>query len=251
MAAVSRGGPQVLPIHIRRDGAAPLYLQLAAAIESAIVDGSLVPGARIENELQLAERLGLSRPTVRQGIQELVDKGLLVRKRGVGTQVVESQVNRPVALTSLHDDLERAGKRPRTDVLEYRIGRPSTEAAGRLLLSTGEQVLELVRVRWADDQPLAVMRNTLPERFAPGRDELVRTGLYAALRERGVVIAVGHQRISAMSADEEHAALLEEPVGAALLTMDRKAFSNDGRVVEYAHHVYPASRYAFDMTLVH
>ncbi|PWH06587.1 GntR family transcriptional regulator [Brachybacterium endophyticum] len=242
--------PTELIIPIDRGSSTSLYLQLSAAIEGAIRDGQLPPGSRIENELQLASRLKLSRPTVRQGIQELVDKGLLVRKRGVGTQVVESQVNRPVALTSLFDDLAREGKRPRTEVLEYRIGRPSAEAAGRLLLGAGELVLELVRVRYADDEPLAVMRNTLPEKFAPTREELLEKGLYAALRERGIATAVGHERIGAVTADEEHATLLEESVGAALLTMDRKSFANDGSVIEYGHHVYRASRYSFEVTLV-
>ncbi|WP_152352189.1 GntR family transcriptional regulator [Brachybacterium subflavum] len=242
--------PTELSIPIERGSSTPLYLQLAASIEGAIREGTLVPGSRIENELQLASRLGLSRPTVRQGIQELVDKGLLVRKRGVGTQVVESQVNRPVALTSLYDDLAREGKHPRTEVLEYRIGRPTAEAAGRLLLETGELVLDLMRVRFADDEPLAVMRNTLPERIAPSREDLLEKGLYAALRERGIATAVGHQRIGAITADEENAALLGETVGAALLTMDRKSFANDGGVIEYGHHVYRASRYSFEVTLV-
>lgn len=249
MAAASE--PRFQPqITVDRSAAAPLYLQLAEGIEAAIRSGELAAGSRLENELELAGRLGLSRPTVRQGIQELVDKGLLVRKRGVGTQVVESQVNRPVALTSLYDDLLRAGKHPATEIVEYRIGRPSAEAAGRLLLEPGELVLELMRVRSADGEPLAVMRNTLPERIAPTREELIAQGLYAALRERGVVSAVAHQRIGAITADEEHAALLGEEVGSPLLVMDRKSFANDGAVIEYGHHVYRASRYSFEVTLV-
>lgn len=228
----------------------PLYLQLATQIERAVQAGELPPGSRLENELDLAGRLGLSRPTVRQGIQELVDKGMLVRKRGVGTQVVHAPVHRQVALTSLYDDLRSAGKSPRTEVIEYRIGRPSPEAVERLQLGPGEQVLELLRVRYADDEPLAVMRNTLPERIAPSRESLAATGLYASLREAGVVTVLAHERIGATVADEEHAQLLDEEKGAALLTMERKCFANDGKVVEFGHHVYRASRYSFEVTLV-
>ena len=156
-------------IEIDRSSPTPLYLQVANGIERALQSGDLAPGARLENEVELAQRLAISRPTVRQGIQELVDKGMLVRKRGVGTQVVKSRVNRSVALTSLFDDLSGAGRKPRTDVLEYRVGRPSAEVAGRLLLESGELVMECVRLRYADGEPLAVMRNTLPERIAPSR----------------------------------------------------------------------------------
>lgn len=249
---IDRGAwdPAALPLEIDRSSGTPLYLQLAGGIDAAIRSGRLQPGSRLENELDLARRLGLSRPTVRQGIQALVDKGMLVRKRGVGTQVVESPVSRKVALTSLHDDLQGAGRAPRTEVLEYRVGRPSPEAADRLLLSPGEQVLDLVRVRFADDEPLAVMRNTLPERVAPSREDLRERGLYECLRARGVALAVAHERIGAAVADAEHAELLDEEVGAALLTMDRKVFGNDGGVIEYGHHVYRASRYTFEVTLV-
>lgn len=249
MASLSTG-PTELAVTIDRDAPTPLYLQLAAGIETAMQAGELTPGARLENEVTLAARLGLSRPTVRQGIQELVDKGMLVRKRGVGTQVVESQVRRPVALTSLFDDLERAGKHPSTEVIEYRVGRPSPEVADRLLLTPGEQVLELTRLRRVDGEPLAVMHNAIPERFAPTREDLARTGLYDALRSRGIRSAVAHERIGAITADEENAALLEEQVGAALLTMERKSFSNDGTVIEHGSHLYRASRYSFEISLV-
>ena len=116
--AAGSGAPEngaiTLDLTIERDTSTPLYLQLAGGIEDAIRSGVLPPGSRLENELALSKRLKLSRPTVRQGIQELVDKGMLVRKRGVGTQVVQAPVNRQVALTSLYDDLRTAGKAPRT-----------------------------------------------------------------------------------------------------------------------------------------
>src|SRR6195952_4161398 len=77
-----------LDVALDRASPVPLYHQLATALESAIREGRLRPGDRLENELALTTRLGLARPTARQAIQELVRKGLLVRKRGVGTQVV-------------------------------------------------------------------------------------------------------------------------------------------------------------------
>src|ERR1700742_1150111 len=86
--------PTSLFIDIDRSGPIPLYYQLASRIESAIVDGTIPAGSRIDNEVGLGERLGVSRPTVRRAIQELVDKGLLVRRRGIGTQVVHGEIAR-------------------------------------------------------------------------------------------------------------------------------------------------------------
>lgn len=71
-----------LSVELDRSSPVPLYFQVAQVFEKAILDGQLKPGDRFENELALASRLNLSRPTTRRAIQELVDKGLLVRKRG-------------------------------------------------------------------------------------------------------------------------------------------------------------------------
>src|SRR3712207_5899329 len=108
---------------IDRSSPTPLYFQLSQAIERAIAEGDLPAGSKLENEILLAQSYGLSRPTVRRAVQELVDKGLLVRKRGVGTQVIQPHVRRSVELTSLYDDLARGGEAPSTEVLSLEIGR--------------------------------------------------------------------------------------------------------------------------------
>src|SRR4051794_39764910 len=115
-----------------RSSPVPLYFQVAEQIEQAIHDGQLAPGDRIANEIALADQLGLSRPTLRQAIQTLVDKGMLVRKRGVGTQVVNAPIRRTVELTSLHDDLKRAGMQPVTVVLDLGTVSASGDVASRL-----------------------------------------------------------------------------------------------------------------------
>ncbi|MBD0321816.1 MAG: GntR family transcriptional regulator [Aldersonia sp.] len=239
-----------LSVELDRSSPVPLYFQLAQACEKAILDGQLRPGDRFENELALAKRLSLSRPTTRRAIQELVDKGLLVRKRGVGTQVVQTPVHRPVELTSLYDDLSRAGQAPSTSVLTYESGPPSREVAQNLNVAPDSDVVTVRRLRRSMGEPLALMTNYLPAAIAPEREELEKVGLYQALRSRGVHIRLARQRIGAKAADREEAGLLDEKVRAPLLTMTRTAFDDSGQIVEYGTHAYRASRYYFDTTLV-
>lgn len=239
-----------LSVELDRSSPVPLYYQLAQAIEAAIRDGDLAPGDRFENELALAKRLTLSRPTTRRAIQEVVDKGLLVRKRGVGTQVVQNPVHRRVELTSLFDDLARAGQEPTTQLLEYRTGPVEDEVAVELNLSSGHEVVMIQRLRCANGEPLAVMTNYLPVELAPAAEELERNGLYQSLRARGVHIRLARQRIGARPANKVEARLLGEKVGAPLLTMARTAFDDSGKAVEYGSHGYRASRYYFETTLV-
>lgn len=239
-----------LTFDIDRSSPTPLYFQLAQAIEGAITGGDLPAGSRLENELLLAERYGLSRPTVRRAVQELVDKGLLVRKRGVGTQVIQPHVRRPVELTSLYEDLARAGETPTTTVLSLERVPAPAEIAAELDLVEGVEIVVLRRLRYSHGEPLALMTNFLPGRFRPTAEELSERGLYQYLRGQGVHLRVAHQRIGARPARADEARLLEEPPRAALLTMERTAFNDQGVAVEHGQHVYRASRYEFEATLV-
>lgn len=251
---MSQSEPVVIPIAELlpdRTGPAPLYFQLASGLEAAIVSNSLPPGARLENEISLADRLGLSRPTVRRAIQELVDKGLLVRRRGIGTQVVHGAVSRRIELTSLFDDLERGGKTPSTEVLEVGEVPADGVVAEQLGLDVGTPVLHLRRVRLADEVPIAVLENFLPPTFTDiDSENLGKTGLYQLLRNRGVTMRVARQKIGARKATAQEARLLGLGRGAPLLVMDRTAYDADGLAVEYGHHCYRPELYSFEMTLV-
>lgn len=243
--------PDVVPVRVEldRDSPVPLYHQIATALVAQIESGEVVPGQRIANEIALAEQLRVSRPTARRALQELVDRGMLVRKRGVGTQVAPTRVRRTVELTSLADDLESAGRRPRTTVLDYHVGPGAPEVTDLLEIPPGAQVLTLRRLRWADDEPLAVMTNHLPLALAPSYDDVARAGLYRLLRAAGVDLHMARQQIGARTATAAESRLLQDRPRAALLTMQRTAYDRSGRVVEHGDHLYRASRYAFSATL--
>ncbi|MFM6971709.1 MAG: GntR family transcriptional regulator [Rhodoluna sp.] len=246
---------QILPLSVfvdlDRSGPIPLYFQVAQKIEQAILDSTLPAGCRLENEVSLGERLGLSRPTVRRAIQDLVDKGLLVRRRGIGTQVVHGQVTRGVELTSLYEDLARSGQKPSTKILTYKIEKADSKIAERLGVKIGAPVLYLKRVRSADNVAVSIMENWLPEDFTDlTESELNEHGLYQILRARGVTMRVAKQRIGARKASVQESTILDIEKNAALLTMDRTAYDNSGRAIEFGHHCYRPDLYSFEVTLV-
>ena len=240
-----------LDLSLDRGSRVPLYFQLAQQLEEAIRDGRLQPGDRIDTETDLAERLNLGRPTVRQAVQELVSKGLLVRRRGVGTQVVDARFHRPLELTSLFDDLAAADHRPTTTVLDLRTIPADDTTAAALRVPPGSEVSYLERLRLQRGEPLAVMRNWLPaDVLRADRAALEETGLYDLLRRSGVHLRIANQRIGARAASRSDARLLNLRAGAPLLTMERTAFDDAGRAVEYAQHCYRADAHSFDTTLV-
>src|SRR5690242_2031069 len=239
-----------LPISIDRTSPVPLYHQLAEQLTAAISGGTLRPGDPFENEIAMSDRLGLSRPTVRRAISELVNKGLLVRRRGIGTTVANRMVHRKAELTSLYDDLVREGRTPRTDVLSLTTEAHDDRAAEMLGLPAGTPLVSIVRLRYAGDQPLAILRNWLP----PALNDLTvpdleRDGLYAVLRARGIRPTVARQRIGARNATAEERRTLHMSKAEPLVTMTRSAYDADGSPVEYGNHCYRADQYSVDVVV--
>ncbi|MEU5719671.1 GntR family transcriptional regulator [Streptomyces sp. NPDC020403] len=237
-------------IRVDRSSPVPLYFQVAQQLQQLIESGTVAPGTRLENEIALAGKFGLSRPTMRQAMQHLVDKGLLARKRGVGTQVVTNRVRRQLELTSLFEDLKRDDRRPRTEVLSLEI-RPATGAvAVALELEPGTPTTALRRLRYADDEPIAVMENHVPANLLTlTEDDLTRHGLYELFKRAGVSLRTARQTIGARRATAPEARLLGEGRGGTVLTMERTVHGDAGCPVEFGSHLYRASRYSFEMTL--
>lgn len=256
LSSASRPSGDAVPeltFDLDRSSPVPLYYQVSRQIEDAIEQGDLQPGVRLENETGIANRWGLSRPTVRRAMQELVDKGLIVRKRGIGTQVVGShKVKRQVQLTSLYDDLVRSDQDPTTAVHVHEFISADEALAADLSLEVGDNVLHIERVRFANGEPLAMMSNWLPAEVAATitRGQLEENGLYALLRARGTHTRIASQRIGARGATADEARSLHVRRGTCLLTMERTTYDDNGRAVELGRHVYLAEKYSFEVMVV-
>jgi DNA-binding GntR family transcriptional regulator len=236
---------------VDRSSPVPLYFQVAQHLENAIHTGVIPTGTLFQNEVDLAASLGLSRPTMRRAMQHLVDKGLVVRRRGIGTRVVQPKLRRPLELTSLYDDLTRAGRKPTTETLSFQTVQATDDVAERLEVPEGTPVLELVRLRRADGEPIAKLTNYLPERIATfAEDDLSEHGLYELIRHQGVTLHSATQTLGARTATAAEARLLDEPRGGALVTAQRVTYDDHGIAVEYGSHIYAASRYTFEINLL-
>lgn len=236
---------------IDRSGPVPLYYQLARRIEEAIQTGKLAPGAKLDNEIKIGEALGLSRPTVRKAIQELVDSGLLVRRRGVGTQVVHGKVTRRFELSSLYDDLMDSNKKATTKLLLYELISPPGEVIEALSVAPNDTVLRIKRLRYADGTPFAILENYLPPELADiSAKSLESSGLYKLLRQKGTTMKVAKQTVSARQATSDEINHFGCEEKSAVLTAKRIVYDDSGNAVEYGKHVYLPEMYSFEVTLV-
>lgn len=230
------------------DPVVPLHRQLRSAIEAAIADNSLRPGAPLPGERTVADALSLSRVTVRKAIDALVEEGLLHRRHGARTEV-GSRVEKSLStLTSFSEDMTSRGMKPGCIWLSKQISRPSPAEMMALGLSGANQVLRLKRIRTADGLPLAIETSAIPTRFLASPDAIADS-LYEAMARAGAMPQRAVQRMRSRLATAADAQHLHCEVGEPLLVMERRCFLADGQIVEFTESRYRGDIYDFVVEL--
>lgn len=225
----------------------PIYLRLKRWIEEAVRSGKINAGDALPSERDLAQRVDVSRVTVRKAVQQLVREGVLVQRHGSGTFVapqlgrVEQSLSR---LTSFAEDMARRGMAVRSDFLDRGLYLPSPEETVALGLSSGDRVARIARLRIAGETPLAVERAALSADVLPD-PEAVTNSLYAHLELAGRRPVRAIQRIRAANLSAEDARLLDVPSGSASLHIERISYLATGRVIEFTRSLYRGDLYDF------
>ncbi len=222
----------------------PLYMQLARSLRDHISGGGIGPGGALPSERDLSEMAGLSRVTVRKGIEQLIDEGVLVRKQGSGTFVAKRIETRGARLSSFSDDARSRGEDPGVVWIYKSYARPTEEEAAALGISASTGVARLGRVRLAGGEPLAIEHAVVPAQFMPDLDSL-GDSLYQALELHGFRPTAGRQRVRASLATATEAGILSVEQNSEVLRIERSTRIPDGRIVEFTRSVYRGDRYEF------
>lgn len=234
---------------------APRYVQIAADLRRAIVDGRYPLGARLPTEHELCERLGVSRFTIREAIRVLASVGLVHRKPRAGTIVaaLPDDTRYTQGIGSIRDLFQYAVT---TDFHYVYIGRVGlSKAQARAMAATpGEEWIYAVALRRqvAGGRPFCVTRLFLNPALKGIERKLrgSRGPVYALIeRDYGVRIERVEQVIASVVLDEQDAANLVAPAGAPGLSIRRSYFDQAGRLVELADNVHPADRFKYRMEL--
>lgn len=205
------------------------------------------PGTPVASERDLAQELGVSRPTVRAAVDELVDEGHLVRRHGKGTFTAPRKITQQLVGSADHALAVPPAEGTWTGhVIAFEAAAAGPGRALRFGIAAGESVLRLTRVRLVDGGPIALEQMELPAALFPGlaHDDLERGNLYQIMRERyGVTVHDAVQTLEPTVANPDQADLLDIPVYAPLLQIQRTTHDTTGRVVEFTRSVYRGDRY--------
>lgn len=224
--------------------AGPLYFRLAARLRELIQQGLLGTGRPLPPERELAQRLAVSRQTIRRVVDELASEGALTVRQGSGTFVSGRLVEPLTELASFSDDMRRRGMVPGSLWLEREIATPTPQEAFTLGLSLGDRVVRSLRVRTADKERIAVELAVVSAELVGGKADF-GTSLYDAIRRHGRAPERALQRVRAAIADARIAELLHIEVGAPVLETERHSYSADGRPVEWTRSTYRGDLYDY------
>lgn len=222
----------------------PLYLQLARKLGQSIRDGRYKPDEALPSERVLAERLDVSRVTARSAIDQLVEQGLVIRRRGSGNYIAP-RVEQPLSqLTSFSEELRRRGYTPSSRWLERSVVLAKTDEQLSLGLSPGEKVAKLERLRLADEVVMAYEVSVLPQHVLPD-PKAVQGSLYEHLNHTGQAPVRALQHIRALNAQPRLAEKLGIPDRQAVLFITRIGYLASGQAVELTHSYCRSDYYDF------
>lgn len=239
-------------MNVSRHDPTPIFIQISDALRQQIERGELKVGDTLPSEREYAERLKVSRMTVRSALDRLVNEGLVQRQQGRGTVVAAIKINRSaLGFMSFSEDMRMRGLQPSSRVLRGVVEVADSAVAAQLGLVVGARVILLERVRLADGEPLALERVHLPfDRFNGLLDkDLATRSLYAVLEEDFTCFpSLADETVEAVLLTPPDARLLGVARHSPALLARRITRDDRGSAVESVHTLYRADRYRMVLT---
>ncbi len=233
------------PALLRRDGVA-LWRQIEQAMERDIAAGTIVPGAQLPTEAQLAARFGVNRHTVRRAMEELSRRGLVRVEQGRGSFVAEDVIDYTIGpRTRFSEVIRKQNREPAGIVLRVEEVAADRAAADALGVRRGSKLVMVERLASADGRPVCVGAHHFPAARFADMPRLIQqgNGISAALAAMGVTdYSRKVTRVTARMPTPEEAELLRQPRSRPVLVSESINVDAAGTPVEWGITRYATAR---------
>jgi GntR family transcriptional regulator len=222
---------------VRTDGV-PIYIQIRESLRAEIMGGSLKRGEQLPSENELAAKYSVSRMTIRESIEDLVDEGLLYRRHGVGTFVAYPHLQRDhTKLTSFFDKAENEGVQVQAKLLSLEVLPATPKVAEALDIPAGSHVIRVKTLRYANGVPITVHDAHIPHSLFPSlvNENLEVQHLWTLFEKSGYRVKRAIQKLEAREASKEVAHLMKIKEGAPVLFKERTVYADDGTPIEFTY----------------
>ncbi len=216
----------------------PLYYQLQEILIKLIEEGSYAVDEALPSEKELIKEFDVSRTTVRQAVDNLVNLGYLERRRGVGTFVIKNEKKHYWELESLksfREEFESKGYEVSTKLLS--IEKEETPVELLSIFKDENEVFKIERLRFINKKPAILVTTYVPVKIAKDLDKenLSEVSLFEILRKKyGVDISYAKKEFRAQLVDEKDAPLLEMKKGEAIQLVKTESYDKNGNIVDYS-----------------
>lgn len=230
----------------------PLYHQIKDILIKRIQEKRWMPGELIPTEQELIDEFGVSRTTIRQAITALAQDGLLEKRQGKGTTVKSHKLVGTLGrLTGFAEEVMEEGYLPYSKLIRSEFHKHLYTEKQKLKLADHEEILLIERIRFADDEPIALERTCWPKKTGDilKQHDLNGAKFYQILEEHNIHLKKANETISAVNATPYEADLLGISGGQSLLEMKRLSYGMDGRPLEYTVTKYRSDRYQYHVEL--
>ncbi|MBI1226641.1 MAG: UTRA domain-containing protein [Bacteroidetes bacterium] len=240
-----------MEIKIDDDSKAPLHNKVEKMMRELIEQPAYSNGEFLPKEVDIAEKLGVARNTVRHAISKLVNEGLLVRKKGVGTKVAAKRIpTRLDSWWSFTKEMKSRGVNVVNFEMSVQVLPANDEVAAAMHIKKGTKVVQNARLRGTESGPSLLSISWFHPRLKmTGQEDFTRP-LYQLLEEDfGAIAAISREEISAISAEESLAEKLGVEVGAPILFRQRIVSDTDGRLIEFNKVYYKGDGFSYSIDI--
>jgi GntR family transcriptional regulator len=233
-------------------GASPLYHQIKEIIRKKIEDQEYLQGDILPAEQELEKLFDVSRITVRQAINDLVNEGYVERNRGKGTVVIFNKIEEPLnRIMSFTEEMKIKGYEPKTNFAKVSIVKANKTVAKFLGLDSSEKVYKIERLRSVNDSPMVFFITYLKKDLDLPLDVKEYTGsLYELLRKNNnIIVAKAKEYFEAVACDEEIGKYLDIIENTPVLKRTRISYDNNNNLLEYTICYYRADKYRYSVEI--
>ena len=231
----------------------PLYVQIREEIRKKIENNELTIGSFLPAETDLAAMFRVSRMTVRNAIDDLVQEGLVIRKHGTGTIIASKKTERDYSrLTSFYEDMKARGLNPTSKVLKKEIIPASDKLASKLQIHPGDMIFHILRLRFVEKNKIITLHELhIPQALCPWLKDadLGNSSLYAFYEANNVAVKWGRQIVEASIAPKKIADYLDIEPNEPILFTKTILYTGNNIPLEYTVGWNRSDRYALNLIL--
>lgn len=220
------------------------YKDIAEDIRSAIMNGKYSVNEQLPLEKEMCSKYGVSRITIKKAVDELVNQGLVIKRRGSGTFVkgVDESSVQELSMAKQFSGFSESnkGKKVSSKVIKFEVISPTEEIAEKLQITTEDFVYHIIRARYSDDEPMVVEYTYMPINLIPGiKNDILMNSIYNYIeKDLNLKIKSAHRMIRAILPNDIEQEYLKIDKNFPILEVEQVGFLDNGQPFEYSysHH---------------